>query len=473
MDEAHWLFWHRRDLRLSDNVGLAELIRHSRAVTGVFLLEPHWWRGELAAPSRLWFLLESLRELQQAWRRIGSRLLVLQGEALTLLPALAARTQARGVAWNEDVEPWARLRDAAVARRLAADGVRVQRQWDQLLVEPASLTTGSGGPYRVYGPYRRAWFARPKPAPRPAPGGLVDHLRGQDLGLSSVLEQLPTAAGMGLPWQGDCPCQPGEAAALEQLEAFVHRPITSYDTDRNIPSLDGTSRLSAALRFGTLGPRSAWAASLQAEAGCGSEEALRAINVWQQELAWREFYQQALFHLPELADGPYRPQWRRFPWDNDGALFQAWCEGRTGYPIVDAAMRQLNATGWMHNRCRMIVASFLTKDLFCDWRLGERYFMATLVDGDLAANNGGWQWSTSSGMDPRPLRIFNPTTQARQFDPEGVYIRRWLPELASCDAGELLGSAVSTAAKRGYPAPIVDHRSRQAEFKARYASIRP
>ncbi|MFM7465577.1 MAG: FAD-binding domain-containing protein, partial [Cyanobium sp.] len=193
--------------------------------------------------------------------------------------------------------------------------------------------------------------------------------------------------------------------------------------------------------------------------------------VWEQELAWREFYQQALFHFPELAEGPYRPQWRHFPWQNESEWLEAWREGLTGVPIVDAAMRQLKASGWMHNRCRMIVASFLVKDLICDWRLGEAAFMARLVDGDLAANNGGWQWSASSGMDPKPLRIFNPASQAAKFDAEATYIRQWLPELAHVATADLISGEIAPLERRGYPAPIVVHRQQQALFKQLYAAL--
>ena len=194
--------------------------------------------------------------------------------------------------------------------------------------------------------------------------------------------------------------------------------------------------------------------------------------MWEQELAWREFYQQALFHFPELAEGPYRPQWRHFPWENDPERLAAWRDGLTGMPIIDAAMRQLTASGWMHNRCRMIVASYLVKDLICNWQLGETAFMEHLVDGDLAANNGGWQWSASSGMDPKPLRIFNPATQAAKFDPDATYIRTWLPELAHVSTKELISGEIAPLERRGYPELIVDHKHQQARFKALYATIK-
>jgi deoxyribodipyrimidine photo-lyase len=201
-----------------------------------------------------------------------------------------------------------------------------------------------------------------------------------------------------------------------------------------------------------------------------SDEARDSIQTWRQELAWREFYQHVMYSFPELADGPYRAPLKNFPWSNNDDLFQAWCEGRTGYPIVDAAMRQMNETAWMHNRCRMIVASFLTKDLILNWQLGEKYFMQTLFDGDLSANNGGWQWSASSGMDPKPLRIFNPASQAKKFDPDGAYIRQWLPELRSVDTEDLLSGKILPLDRDrcGYPAPIVDHNKQQKLFKQLY-----
>jgi len=264
----------------------------------------------------------------------------------------------------------------------------------------------------------------------------------------------------------------GSNGSAAEPEPGLWGALSRYEPERNYPGRKGTSCLSAALRFGTVGPRTVWHASQEAMATRGQEsvEAQQAITVWQQELAWREFYQQALFHFPALAEGAFRTRWRRFPWHNQPERFAAWCEARTGYPIVDAAMTQLLRTGWMHNRCRMIVASFLTKDLICDWRWGEAFFMQHLVDGDPAANNGGWQWSASSGMDPRPLRIFNPAAQAARFDEDGDYIRRWLPELASCETADLLSGRIAPLERRGYPERLVDHRQQQALFRQLYAT---
>ncbi|KEF41323.1 MAG: deoxyribodipyrimidine photolyase [Cyanobium sp. CACIAM 14] len=497
MPPERWLFWHRRDLRLADNLGLAAAAAATPAVTGLFVLDPAILADPAMAPARIWFLCESLRELAERWRQAGSRLLLLRGEPAALVPQAARAVGAAVVAWNRDVEPYGRARDRQVAAALRAQGIRVQVDWDQLLVAPEAIRTGGGEPYRVYGPFLRNWRAQLQARsavgcaaagglePVAAPSALLDldptGLPAEPAGLWARLprlETLPAAEDLGFAFAGAdlCPCRPGEAAAMGQLAAFADGGVNggalaAYEPGRNFPGDAGTSGLSAALKFGTLSPRQAWAAARAARERARSEESLVSIGVWEQELAWREFYQQALFHFPELADGPYRPQWRHFPWENDPVRLAAWEQGFTGVPIIDAAMRQLDTSGWMHNRCRMIVASYLVKDLIIDWRHGERAFMARLVDGDLAANNGGWQWSASSGMDPKPLRIFNPAAQAARFDPEATYIRRWLPELAHVATADLIGGEITPLERRGYPEPIVSHRQQQARFKALHASL--
>ena len=476
MSTSRVLFWHRRDLRLADNFGLVAAVQISPAVTGVYVLDPAVINPppELPpmAPARLWFLIESLVELQQRWREAGSRLLVVEGDPVAVLPQVAQQIGAEAVVWNRDVEPYARKRDRQVAKTLQADGRRVVVDWDQLLIAPELLKTGAGDPYRVYGPFLRNWRGQvlaQKLTTVAAPTGLVD-LPPELVPDGDPLPALRESHG----FQGTeiCPCRPGEAAALEQLTTFCDGPLLGYEPDRNFPGTAGTSYLSAALSVGTLSPRQAWCAAQDSREQARSEEQLQAIAVWEQELGWREFYQQALLHFPELADGPYREQWRRFPWENNEDWFDFWKEGQTGMPIIDAAMRQLNQTGWMHNRCRMIVASYLVKDLICDWRLGERAFMELEVDGDMAANNGGWQWSASSGMDPKPLRIFNPATQASKFDSAGDYIRRWVPELRHVNTKDLLSGEIGALERRDYPEPLVDHKKQQARFKALYATIR-
>ena len=473
---ARVLFWHRRDLRLADNLGLRAAAEISPAVTGVYVLDPAVIAPpehlQPMAPARLWFLIESLIELQQRWRDAGSRLVILQGDPVELLPRFAAEINATSVFWNRDVEPYARERDRRVARQLQADGRRVAADWDQLLIAPELLRTGAGDPYRVYGPFLRNWRGQVQarqPEVASAPTALIDlaaELVPDSLSLASL------QANHGFTGIDLCPCRPGEAAAMEQLSGFCDAGLSRYEPDRNFPGVVGTSYLSAALSVGTLSPRQAWCAARASREQARSDEQLAAIGVWEQELGWREFYQQALFHFPELADGPYREQWQRFPWQNSEAWFAAWREGMTGMPIIDAAMRQLNQSGWMHNRCRMIVASFLVKDLICDWRWGERAFMELEVDGDLAANNGGWQWSASSGMDPKPLRIFNPATQASKFDADGEYIRRWVPELKHVNTRDLLSGQIGALERRGYPEPLIEHKHQQAQFKTLYASIR-
>jgi deoxyribodipyrimidine photo-lyase len=332
-------------------------------------------------------------------------------------------------------------------------------------------TKSSDNPYTVYTPFWKNWKDQPKAEPVEALQGAEGlSQKERELAQDSGAVALPTAKDLGYVWESELLVAPGEKAAGEVFEEFCDRAIREYQQQRNFPSVDGTSKLSAALKFGAIGIRTVWSATSAAYSRSRSDESRDSIQAWQQELAWREFYQHVMYFFPELAAGPYRDPLKDFPWDNDEELFQAWCEGKTGYPIVDAAMRQLNEVGWMHNRCRMIVASFLTKDLMINWQWGEKYFMQKLYDGDLSANNGGWQWSASSGMDPKPLRIFNPASQAKKYDPDGEYVRQWLPELSSLDAEYLVTGKIPEDEREacGYPAPIVDHKKQQQEFKRRY-----
>ncbi len=465
------LFWHRRDLRLSDNIGLWQAHQQTSSVVGVFCLDPQILESDQVAPARVKYLLGCLESLQASYRSVGSDLLILQADPITSLPNLAVTLQAQAVFWNQDIEPYAIKRDRAVTNALQEQGIKTQTYWDQLLHAPGEILTKGEDPYKVYTPFWKNWQQQAKASPV----GNIKQLSGLTPQQQEKVNQigvipLPKLAELGFTWENDLPLEPGYAAAKARLEQFSDRAICNYDQDRNYPAIDGTSILSAALKFGAIGIREVWEATTLAWENTRSDEAQQSIQAWRQELAWREFYQHALYFFPELADGPYRPQFQNFPWENNRQHFQAWCEAKTGYPIVDAAMRQLNTMGWMHNRCRMIVASFLTKDLIINWQWGERYFMQTLFDGDLAANNGGWQWSASSGMDPKPLRIFNPASQAQKFDPDGEYIRYWLPELSAVETGDLLTGNISPVEREslGYPQPIVDHKQQQREFKRRY-----
>ncbi|MEW6497021.1 MAG: FAD-binding domain-containing protein, partial [Cyanobacteriota bacterium] len=381
------LFWHRRDLRISDNIGLAIARQKSKKVVGVFCLDPNILERDDVAPARVTYMIGCLESLQKSYAKAGSQLLILHQDPCKAIPALAAALNAKAVFWNWDVEPYAKKRDRIIADALQKKGIEVHNHWDQLLHSPQEIYSKSKEPYTVYTPFWKNWNSQPKANP-------VDSLKNvegltqqeQEMAQQAGVVPLPTAKELGFVWDNELLSAPGEEAAQQKLEEFCHHAITEYEQQRNFPADNGTSELSAALKFGAIGIRTVWAATITALKNSRTEEARNSIQAWQKELAWREFYQQAMYHFPELANGPYREPFKDFPWDNDEALFQAWCEGRTGYPIVDAAMRQLNEVGWMHNRCRMIVASFLTKDLLINWQWGEKYFMQKLYDADLSAN---------------------------------------------------------------------------------------
>jgi deoxyribodipyrimidine photo-lyase len=465
------LFWHRRDLRLSDNIGLAAARAKSQKVVGVFCLDPNILERDDVAPARVTYMIGSLESLQERYSTAGSQLLILHANPTQAIPALAATLNAKAVFWNWDVEPYSKERDRAVMEALKEKGIEVHNNWDQLLQAPDEIRTGSGQPYTVYTPFWRNWSSKAKLDPvEPLKNAEGLTKEEQETALQAGVIDLPTAKDLGFAWDNELVTVPGETAAQEKLEEFCDRAISDYQEQRNFPAVHGTSQLSAALKFGVIGVRTVWGAATAALENSRSDEEQASIQAWQKELAWREFYQHAMYNFPELAEGAFRDTFKNFPYDNNKDYFQAWCEGRTGYPIVDAAMRQMNEIGWMHNRCRMIVANFLTKDLLINPQLGEKYFMQKLYDADLSANNGGWQWSASSGMDPKPVRIFNPATQAKKFDPEGEYIREWLPELRSVDTEFLITGDILPIERQAlnYPAPIVDHQKQQREFKQRY-----
>jgi deoxyribodipyrimidine photo-lyase len=469
------LFWHRRDLRISDNIGLATAYGQSKKIVGVFCLDPTILGGDAIAPARVSYMIGCLQDLQEKYRAIGGQLLIFKGNPSQVIPKLAETLNAQAVFWNLDIEPYAKKRDEKVIESLKEKGITVKNFWDQLLHAPGEIVTQTHQIYTIYTPFWKNWSRYKKAAPAPQPEHLQQLTKPElDLAKQAGAISLPTAKELGFVWENPLLLEPGEQAALDRLEEFSRRAIDEYQEQRNYPGVDGTSQLSAALKFGAIGIRTVWQAAQQAYENSRSDEVSNSVQTWQQELAWREFYQHCLYAFPELAQGAYRNDFKQFPWDDNDAHFQAWCEGRTGYPIVDAAMRQLNEIGWMHNRCRMIVASFLTKDLIINWQLGEKYFMQKLFDGDLAANNGGWQWSASSGMDPKPLRIFNPASQAQKFDPEAEYIRQWLPEISSLDTAELVTGKIPPLERHrcNYPEPIVDHNQQQKEFKRRYQQIR-
>lgn len=456
------IWWVRRDLRLADNPALAAAAAAGDVVIPCFVIEPRLLDTPQTAPKRLAFLFGGLAALDANLRLRGSRLVVRRGEALTELRRLVAESGAQAIYAEADFSPFARRRDEHVAAYLP-----LRLVGSPTLRHPDDIHSANGSPYAVFTPFRKAWLAQPLPAASdllPAPERLVAPADLPELPLPSF--DPPT----------DFP--PGEAEAHCRLKHFLDGPIARYANNRNALDRDGTSQLSPYLRFGMLSARQAVVAALEAlqkDAGKGAE-------VWLSELIWREFYFSILWHFPYVLQRAFRPQYEHIPWQNDPHDLADWQAGETGYPVVDAAMRQLATTGWMHNRARMIVASFLVKDLLVDWREGERWFMRHLVDGEPAANNGGWQWTAGVGTDAAPyFRIFNPVTQGKKFDPKGRFIRRWLPELANVPDEYIhepwrMPPDVQARARcrigRDYPLPIVDHTFARRRTLDAYARAR-
>ncbi|MBO8203856.1 cryptochrome/photolyase family protein [Prochlorococcus marinus] len=478
MNNPRILLWHRKDLRIFDNQALIKAFSLSNAITSTYILDKNY-SHDFNANSRAWFLGNSLQELGNNWKKMGSRLVILKGDPVSIIPQLTKTIDAKFVIWNKSIEPYEINRDLQIKKVLKAINIQVIECWDHLLIEPSKIFSGNHKPYSVYGPFYKNLKSKMNLLGSYDEDKFTFQFKDIDnkfknnhkiKSSDSVLEKFL----QNIKFSGSkiCPCRPGEKGAEILLETFINgKNIYSYNSTRDLPSYNGTSFLSASLRFGTISIRKVWNATLNLNSGFKNQENYLSIETWQKELVWREFYQHCLFHFPELERGPYRKKWHQFRWHNNNEWFQLWSNGETGVPIVDAAMRQLNSTGWMHNRCRMIVASFLVKDLLCSWQMGEKKFMEMLVDGDLAANNGGWQWSASSGMDPKPLRIFNPYIQAKKFDPLCEYIKFWIPELSKLSNSDLLNGEISNLEKNNYPKPIVNHHIQQRLFKSIYAEI--
>ncbi len=425
------LFWFRKDLRLDDNSGLTAAARDATGdVVPFYASDPAILSRPDIAPLRVAFVLDALADLAAACERAGSRLALAHGEPAATVLAAARASGADAVYWNDEYEPDLVARDAEVERVLVDAGLVVRRFHDRLLLPPDAVRTKDGRPYVVYSAFRRACEALPVPlaAPHPPVARLAAH----------HLPARPpaTLAALGFP---DPPAQAREAwpggasAAGRRLAEFLEEGLARYARGRDFPAQGAHSRLSPDLKFGTIGVRRVAAA---VHAAAASDRRLSADAAkFVSELRWRDFYAQVLFHHPHAATGAFRREFDAIRWRGEDGWVEAWKAGRTGYPIVDAGMRELAQTGFMHNRVRMIVASFLTKDLLIPWQEGERWFMQNLVDGDLANNNGGWQWAAGTGTDAQPyFRIFNPVLQGRKFDPDGAYVRRWVPELAGVPA---------------------------------------
>ncbi len=469
------IVWLRQDLRLADNPALTAAVGSGRPVLIVYVLDdgPSWPMG---GASR-WWLHGSLAVLGADIEARGGSLTLRRGPAAREIAALAQETRAAEVYWNRCYEPAAVARDTALKKDLTAAGVTVESFNAALLIEPWEVRTGNGGPFKVYSPFWRACRARGVDArPVPAPKFIPSAKAPKSLPLDdlALLPRKPDwAGGMRAAWT------PGEAGATVLLAAFLDGALDGYGANRNRPDMVGTSRLSPHLHFGEIGPRQIWRA---VETFVEAHGALRGeADKFLSEIGWREFSTHLLFHNPALPEANWKPQFDAFPWEENPDGLEAWKRGRTGYPIVDAGMRELWTTGWMHNRVRMIVASFLIKDLMIHWRVGEAWFWDTLVDADLANNAASWQWVAGSGADAAPyFRIFNPVTQGETYDSEGAYLRRWIPELAALPdkvihkpwvaTPEAL-SAAGVELGRTYPRPMVDHGEARQRALAAYKSI--
>jgi len=476
-DQTPIILWFRQDLRLADNPALNHAEVSGRPVIPVYILDEGPAVRRIGGASR-WWLDKSLRALGAALAERGGTLILRRGDSEAELRRLIEETGATCVLMNRLFEPDAWARDADVAHSLQSEGVEVKGFNGALLARPGSVLNGSGGPYKVFTPFMKALRGQIE-APPPhstGPGDLsgAPRLASDDIDDWGLHPTKPD-------WSKGFLGEPGESGATAALSDFVSGALKAYATDRDRPDRDGTSRLSPHLHYGEISPWRVWRDAYDA-AEAGKVPAAQAEKLTS-ELIWRDFSSHLLHHFPTLPDKAFRPEYDAMAWRDDEAGFEGWTKGRTGYPVVDAGMRELWATGIMHNRVRMIVASFLIKHLLIDWRKGEAWFWDTLVDADLGQNSQNWQWVAGSGADASPwFRIFNPVTQGEKFDPDGKYVKRWVPELAKVPAkfvhapwtapGEVLRDAGVSLGKT-YPRPLVDHSEARARALAALKAIKP
>jgi deoxyribodipyrimidine photo-lyase len=463
------LVWFRVDLRLSDNPALAAAIASGSAVIPVFIWAPDEEGGWPPGAASRWWLHQSLEDLQGRLAGLGSRMIVRSGPSAGTLLDLACETGAGSVFWNRRYEPAAMILDRYLTPILRENGLRAESEEGNLLFEPGDIRNSSGKPFQVFTAFWRACLAAPAPpsplrSPRriPAPPKWPRSLTVADLGLEPEVDW---AGGLRKNWK------PGEKAAARQLKLFLARHAANYAGDRDRPDHAGTSRLSPHLHFGEISARQIWHAMRGQPSGA-----------YIRQLGWREFAHHLLFHFPHTPEEPLRPEFRAFPWRMNAAKWNAWTTGKTGYPLVDAGMRELWHTGWMHNRVRMIAASFLVKHLLISWQEGAAWFWDTLVDADLANNTLGWQWVAGCGADAAPyFRIFNPVLQGEKFDPQGDYVRRWAPELSQMPAKWVhhpwkapreVRSAAAVVLGNTYPRPLTGHEAARKQALAAFTSMK-
>ena len=474
------LVWFRQDLRIQDNPALHAALKRGGPIIPVFIWAPEeesfWAPG---AASR-WWLHQSLASLHTELRRHGSRLVLRRGSSASALAVLVRESAAGAVFWNRRYEPAVVKRDTKIREKLRADSLTVDSFNAGLLCEPWDICNKMGKPFQVFTPFWKAYLTMPEPpqplsGPKqlPAPPKWPKSLPLADLRLEPKVDW---AAGMRAAWS------PGTQGAATQMERFLAEAISSYSRDRDRPDLSSTSRLSPHLHFGEISPSQVWHAVRERMRPGRKGAMARGAEAYLRQLGWREFAHHLLFHFPHTTDHPLRLEFARFPWREDTDSLRAWQRGETGYPLVDAGMRELWTTGWMHNRIRMIVASFLVKDLLIPWQEGARWFWDTLVDADLANNTLGWQWVAGCGADAAPyFRIFNPMGQGERYDPSGDYVRRWVPELRKLpapwihkpwEASSSVLAAAGVELGRTYPRPIVEHGAARQRALAALAKIK-
>ncbi|MFT3882018.1 MAG: deoxyribodipyrimidine photo-lyase [Gemmatales bacterium] len=476
------LVWFRHDLRLSDHPALHQAVQSDSAILPLYIWEPQEEKPwQLGGASR-WWLHHALVDLDRQLKQAGSKLIVRRGPALQTLQQIIKEGHVSSVVWTRRYEPHTIKRDEVIKRTLKEQGIDVESYNGSLIHEPMSIKNKEGKPYQVYTPFWKCYQLQDPPRTPLQSPKKISAPENWPTSLEIIsLKLLPTIkwdTGFYQTWT------PSEEAARQSLNHFCQLALTRYADQRDLPGTVGTSQLSPFLHFGQISPNQAWHAvqSLRAEAKHSDKEFQRQSEVYLKELVWREFAYHLLYHFPQTPTQPLRPEFARFPWKDNAKLLRAWQRGQTGYPIVDAGMRQLWTTGWMHNRIRMVVASFLVKHLLIPWQRGAEWFWDTLVDADLASNTLGWQWTAGCGADAAPyFRIFNPMQQGERFDADGAYVRRWVPELAKIPAryihspwtapgGVLYDAGIKLG--KNYPYPIVQHPEARTKALAAYAAMR-
>jgi deoxyribodipyrimidine photo-lyase len=467
------IFWFRRDLRLQDNKGLEAAVNSGENVIPLFVFDPAILQSERISPPRLAFMLAALDALSTELHKHQRELLVQHGDPLTVLHDLIVQTGAIALYFNHDYTPYAVQRDKQISDSL---DIPTHAYHDRLLIPPGELLKDDGDPYVVYTPFKKKWRKIPQ-----KPAIAIDYET-----TAATLHDLDGIANDGIPTLDDLGYESAiaipeasEKEAHSLLDEWVNGGLKNYDDNRNSlgnphdAPRTGTSFLSPYIRFGIIATRTIYWTCREAYSKTNSDARKESINAFVDEIIWHEFYTHILWHFPKVKTRNFNDTYDALEWNVDDKLLQAWKDGQTGYPVVDAAMRQLKGTGWMHNRARMIVASFLTKDLLIDWREGEKHFMQWLLDGDLAANNGGWQWAAGTGTDAQPyFRIFNPVSQSKKFDPDGAFIRYWVPELRDVPDKYIHEPWKMTPPPADYPAPIVDHKQAREQTLAAYKTAR-